>query len=1681
MVPFRGADVGPTGALCGWTRRSSDTRRRTCSGDEGIDMLRRLGIRAKVMAVLAVPMVVLLVAGAYISVGALGEWRYARTVDDAVSVLQRYGLLVAAVQDERVAALGGASPEDTAKARALTDSTIRQVQPLTDGLDLSGFSGTVVRQRDAVRTAYQELLPQARQRADAGEQRTLVERTYADVVSAQLGFVEQLGQTLENRELGAYIAAYGQVARLEDELVQERVRGDELLRDQAGTPDEVAALASQGAVTESARERARSVVAALGSDDLRLPAGDPTSVFTNMRAHLQQPDGRGIALVEPALWEAAFETQLTGLDNLNTQILDAAHRSAAAAANDARNRAVVTLGVVVLAAAASLVLALLVARRIVVPLRRLTAAASQVREELPRLVEQVAVPGEGPQVSLAAIPVESRDEVGRLASAFNAVNATTVQVAQEQAALRGSIAEMFVNVARRDQALLNRQLSFIDSLERTEEDPAALANLFRLDHLATRMRRNAESLLVLAGIDSGRRPREPMPLSDVIRTASSEIEQYERVELDLRVDPQMLGFHALAAAHLLAELLENATIFSEPEHPVVVSTAVSGESVVVRVLDRGLGMSAEELAAANGKIASTSPSDALGVQRLGLFVVGRLARRVGADVRLAPGPDRVGTEAVVRFPVGMFVAADLAPFLQQPDETDTGAVAEVHPAVALTAGAAGPVAPAGPVTSGMTSPALDSPSVTGSPRGPALDPAPAGAGPEGVGVGAGDEAELGTWVDEETVQGLPRRRRAGAAPGAPVIGGAPVVGSVPAAGSAAVAGAGVTASAGPVPGAAPVAGGVPVAGAERVVTAAGLPTRGPAVPDERIVLPETPAVPTSLAGGDGGWAPPLMAPQAGGLPSRSRATASEQAGGAIGAVPPGATATDAVPVGEPVTPQTRTGLFSGFRGRGSLDAAAAAAGAAGVAATEGVTEADGPVQPSALVIPQLAPDDDEWAPYEPSVEAGAGNGAGYEGGAYGAAHADHSTAYRAEATVDGADEHARAGAAAGDGTYPEHAADRADDAVVADVPGPDPVADTYPVAEAYSVGPAPIGAATADGTPSWSPAAGDDDVAAPRQDPPDVPFERTLDEERAWRQTGAIPIVPDPAAQTDAAAQAGGERAASAWNGARAWSSPPEPMSVVPAAQDEGASVVAAAQAEVVPVEATARDEAAEPSAPRSWVPQVEGWTAAPRFDAPPAVPPHAAEAAPPASWAPVQVPAVAPQGFATASPDPTATPHDAPAAAPQWADPDAPVVPSWEPTTAVLPPVPADPAFASPALGPASPAPVSADAGPAFTGAGLSNPGGGALTAPGLAAPGGSSVDVGPAADRASSAPVPGAEPRRRRWSLFGRRSAARQPSSERSVGAAASVVPVSTPPASGGTASAIAPPATVAGGPFPAQPPAAQWAAAEPMTGHLVTGQPATSHPATAAWTTAQAATGQPPAAQPVSPQPFVTLLPSTQPPSTQPPSTQPPGTPSPSTPSPAAQPPAAAAAPSWTASSGPAAQSTAATTPQVFHPDAAEPQPSAAQPSAPQRPAPEPVEHARPTAAWTPPEWAPRPSGAATEPGDVSAAATRPSSPRIGTLDDEVAAMLALRSDIQEQALSELSQLSAYRPRTVDRPSEQLRRRVPSTVPSAAPPAGPSGPVQRDAEELRARLSSFQSGTARGRRAAEDDVSPQDGAPS
>ena len=284
----------------------------------------------------------------------------------------------------------------------------------------------------------------------------------------------------------------------------------------------------------------------------------------------------------------------------------------------------------------------------------------------------------GPGVVVEPIPVESNDEIGRLAEAFNTVNEVTLRVAEEQAALRASIAEMFVNVARRNQVLLGRQLAQLDKMEAREEDPDLLKNLFRLDHLATRMRRNAESLLVLAGIDSTRRLRQAMPLSDVIRTAVGEIEAYERVDPSVADDPDVSGRHALPIAHLLAELLENATHFSDPGSRVVVAAAMTGHGVDVTITDYGLGMSDEEIAQANENIAHPPVAEIAVSQRLGLFVVGRIAARLGATASLRKGRS-AGTVVTVGLPLDVFegLQADEPVAAEHPIETIVAADAVV--------------------------------------------------------------------------------------------------------------------------------------------------------------------------------------------------------------------------------------------------------------------------------------------------------------------------------------------------------------------------------------------------------------------------------------------------------------------------------------------------------------------------------------------------------------------------------------------------------------------------------------------------------------------------------------------------------------------------------------------------------------------------------------------------------------------------------------------------------------------------------------------------------------------------------------------------------------------------------------------------------------------------------------------
>ncbi|WP_372593343.1 ATP-binding protein [Actinotalea sp.] len=633
-------------------------------------MLRRLGIRGKVLAALTGPVLVLVLIAGLLSWQSVTS---ARTTGDGgkiAELLLPHADVVVALQAERTQATNlaaGRPGADVETARAATDRAVATLSEATASLPegiLDGRIDDLVGQAENMQAG----VDMVRGRIVSSGERA-VDTSYSQLIANVVAMPILLSQRLTEPDLAADFRAYGLALTSSEELAHEAPVVRAVLLDPQGELESVRWLPALIALSDASLDSTRAALAALAVPGLEL--SDQPGTLVTLRQALSSGLPEAIAGADEAQWSLA-EAMQSELAVIRADLLDLISIDAAALTADANRQAALTAGGALAAVLLSLILALTVARSIVRPMRSLTKAAVTVRDELPRLIEQVAIPGQSPDLSLAEIPVTSKDEVGRLAAAFNEVNATTIHVAQEQAALRGSIAEMFVNVARRDQVLLNRQLSFIDALERSEEDPKVLADLFRLDHLATRMRRNAESLLVLAGIDTGRRLRDTLPLSDVIRTASSEIEHYERVLLDLPADPMMLGHTALPAAHLLAELIENATMFSDPGSPVHVSTGRDETHVLITVLDQGLGMSEEELDSAHAKIASASAGEVLGAQRLGMFVIGRIAARLGAQVELAAGPHGTGTRAMVRLPLALFV-----------DIADVPVVAPIVPAATL--------------------------------------------------------------------------------------------------------------------------------------------------------------------------------------------------------------------------------------------------------------------------------------------------------------------------------------------------------------------------------------------------------------------------------------------------------------------------------------------------------------------------------------------------------------------------------------------------------------------------------------------------------------------------------------------------------------------------------------------------------------------------------------------------------------------------------------------------------------------------------------------------------------------------------------------------------------------------------------------------------------------------------------
>ncbi|MFC5831709.1 nitrate- and nitrite sensing domain-containing protein [Nonomuraea insulae] len=325
---------------------------------------------------------------------------------------------------------------------------------------------------------------------------------------------------------------------------------------------------------------------------------------------------------------------------------------------DERRQAFVTAGAVLALLVAVLLITTGVARSLVRPLRRLRGEALEIAgKRLPEFVQHLRESRDGEvNAEVPPIGIFSKDEVGEVARAFDEVHREAVRLAGDEARLRSNVNAMFVNLSRRSQTLVERQLKLIENLERGERDDTRLGDLFKLDHLATRMRRNSENLLVLAGQEAARKWSEPVELMDIVRAALGEVESYDRVSIQVESDVAIAGQAVTDVVHLLAELVENAASFSSRDTKVIISSSrIDGGSLMLSVTDHGIGMNQEELGGANWRLANPPVVDVSVSRRMGLFVVGRLALRHNIRVQLRR-QDIGGLTAMVLVPPMLLTA-----------------------------------------------------------------------------------------------------------------------------------------------------------------------------------------------------------------------------------------------------------------------------------------------------------------------------------------------------------------------------------------------------------------------------------------------------------------------------------------------------------------------------------------------------------------------------------------------------------------------------------------------------------------------------------------------------------------------------------------------------------------------------------------------------------------------------------------------------------------------------------------------------------------------------------------------------------------------------------------------------------------------------------------------------------------
>ncbi|WP_250280912.1 nitrate- and nitrite sensing domain-containing protein [Frankia sp. CiP1_Cm_nod2] len=630
-------------------------------------MLQNWPIRSKLVAILILPLVALTVFSALQVRADLASVDASSRVRDLAAFSTKVNDLIDALQQERYAssAVVGSqfreSLEEMRARRGPTDVAITTYQQ-----DATRLPGSVTRDLRPAMDVIQRQLDQVPDQRQAIDQRQTDRVKNAEFfnknINNLLDLIAQVGAGTDNAKLINYVGALTSVSRAREAAAQQRGSLSVILFHQTNVAVIKQVQANAGA-EDAWIAQFRTIASQEEQDFYDKTVGPVATSVSQTRdtivsaTQMNQP----ITLDGQRVLEAMADkiSRFRLVENLIAADLT---KESNAIASHATRSAWLSSLLVALVLAASIGISLLVASPMIRQLRRLRGAALEVaNDSLPSVVERLHR-GEQVQVETEVFPVRigTRDEIGQVGEAFGTVHQVAVRTAVEQAAMRKSIGDTFLNLARRSQALIHRQLKVIDALERKETDPDELAELFRLDHLATRMRRHAEDLIVLSGSKPARGWRRPVPIKDVVRGAVAEVEDYTRVKV-LPIAGSAIGGHAVGdVIHMLAELIENATSFSPPHTPVHVSGHQVSNGSVIEVEDRGLGMTDEEYTEINERLSNPPPFDLRTSERLGLFVVGRLAQRHDIQVRLRPSPYG-GTLAIVLVPSDLLREIDDAP------------------------------------------------------------------------------------------------------------------------------------------------------------------------------------------------------------------------------------------------------------------------------------------------------------------------------------------------------------------------------------------------------------------------------------------------------------------------------------------------------------------------------------------------------------------------------------------------------------------------------------------------------------------------------------------------------------------------------------------------------------------------------------------------------------------------------------------------------------------------------------------------------------------------------------------------------------------------------------------------------------------------------------------------------------